>query len=114
MSLARGARPSAFVRGFAADMNEKEASIHKKLMDALAPAEVSVMDTSGGCGTMYDVKITSDQFAGKTIIKQHKMVTEVLQEDIPQWHGFVLKTKAPKKDERAAYARGMAVSGGDR
>jgi stress-induced morphogen len=37
---------------------------------------------------MYTVEITSKAFEGLSVIKQHRMVNEVLAEDIRKMHGF--------------------------
>lgn len=42
---------------------------------------------------MYAVEIASAKFNGLTVIKQHKMVNEVLKDEIAGWHGIQLKTK---------------------
>jgi stress-induced morphogen len=44
---------------------------------------------------MYAVSITSDRFKGLPVIKQHRLVNEILGEDIKSWHGIQLRTKAP-------------------
>jgi len=56
---------------------------------------MQVQDISGGCGSMYALDIVSSKFKGLTIIKQHRLVNEVLEEEIKQWHGVQLRTKAP-------------------
>ena len=56
---------------------------------------VQVQDISGGCGTMYAVAITTEKFRGLPVIKQHRLVNEVLSEQIKSWHGMQLKTKVP-------------------
>lgn len=56
---------------------------------------LQVEDISGGCGSMYAVGITSKKFKGLSVIKQHRLVNEVLGEDIKSWHGIQLRTKAP-------------------
>ena len=33
--------------------------------------------TTGGCGTAYIIHVDSEQFKGKRIIQQHKLVNEV-------------------------------------
>jgi stress-induced morphogen len=53
-----------------------------------------VQDVSGGCGSMYAVSVTSDRFKGLPMIKQHRLVNEILKERIAGWHGLQLKTKA--------------------
>ena len=77
---------------------ETESAIQEKLQSALTVRDVDVRDTSGGCGTMFQIKITAEEFNNKSIVQQHKVVTKVLQEDISQWHGFTLVTLAPNSD----------------
>lgn len=83
---------SLSLRSFA---TEVESAIQQKLQSALSVKEVDVRDTSGGCGTMFEIKIVAEEFQNKSIIQQHKVVTKVLKEDISQWHGFTLMTSAP-------------------
>jgi BolA-like protein 3 len=54
-----------------------------------------VQDISGGCGSMYALEIESFKFKGLSIIKQHKLVNQVLENEIKKWHGIQLKTRAP-------------------
>lgn len=51
------------------------------------------MDVSGGCGSMFAIDVSSAKFKGLSIVKQHKLVNEILKEDIPRWHGLQLRTK---------------------
>lgn len=44
---------------------------------------------------MYAVAITAEKFRGLPVIKQHRLVNEVLGEQIKSWHGIQLKTKVP-------------------
>jgi stress-induced morphogen len=44
---------------------------------------------------MYAVSITSEKFKDLPVIKQHRLVNEILGEDIKSWHGIQLRTKAP-------------------
>lgn len=57
-------------------------------------ASPQVQDISGGCGSMYALYIESPRFKGLTVIKQHKMVNEILADEIKSWHGVQLRTKA--------------------
>jgi stress-induced morphogen len=52
-----------------------------------------VHDVSGGCGSMYAIEIASQRFKGLNMMKQHRMVNEVLAEEIRGWHGVQLKTE---------------------
>lgn len=43
---------------------------------------------------MYAIDIESPKFKGLTVIKQHKLVNKVLEDEIKSWHGVQLKTRA--------------------
>ncbi|KAG9197720.1 hypothetical protein G6514_001111 [Epicoccum nigrum] len=75
-------------------LNEAELHIFNKIRGELEPTKLEVQDISGGCGSMYAIEIESPKFKGLTVIKQHKMVNQVLKEEIAQWHGVQLRTKA--------------------
>lgn len=45
---------------------------------------------------MYSIEVVSPAFKNMTLIKQHKMINEILKEEIKGWHGLTLKTSAPK------------------
>ena len=74
-----------------------ESAIEAKLHKALTVKDVNVRDTSGGCGTMFEIRVTAEEFRSKSIVQQHKIVTKALQSDISQWHGFTLLTSSPKQ-----------------
>lgn len=73
-----------------------ETAIEEKLQKALTVKAVKVRDTSGGCGTMFEINVTAEEFRSKSIVQQHKLVTKALQSDISQWHGFTMLTSAPQ------------------
>ncbi|ORY93796.1 bola-like protein [Syncephalastrum racemosum] len=75
-------------------LSEGEKLIADKLTKALNPHKLNVVDVSGGCGSMYAIDIASKAFEGSTIVKQHRMVNEILKEDIKGMHGLQLKTSA--------------------
>ncbi|OAK97096.1 bola-like protein [Phaeosphaeriaceae sp. SRC1lsM3a] len=75
-------------------LNEAELHIFHKIKQELDPVKLEVQDISGGCGSMYAIEIESPKFAGLTVIKQHKLVNQVLKEEIAKWHGVQLRTKA--------------------
>lgn len=88
-----------FIRKYSAPsgLNLAESQIYEKLEKELTPKALDVRDVSGGCGSMYSIQIISDKFNGKSMIKQHRIVNEVLAEEIKGWHGLQLKTKAGNK-----------------
>lgn len=76
-------------------LDPAERQIFTKLKDALAPTQVEVKDISGGCGSMYRVDVESEKFRGLSVVKQHRLVNDVLKEEVKGWHGLTLKTRAP-------------------
>lgn len=54
------------------------------------------MTRSGGCGTMFAVEVVSERFRGLAQLKQHRLVNEILKNQIKGMHGLQLRTSAPK------------------
>ena len=48
---------------------------------------------SGGCGSFYAITIASEAFKGLPTIKQHRLVNEVLKEDIEGIHGLQVRIR---------------------
>lgn len=46
------------------------------------------MNCAGGCGSFYAILISSPEFAGLSMVKQHKLVNDCLKEDIAGIHGL--------------------------
>ncbi|KAI5608601.1 bolA-like protein 3 [Silurus asotus] len=77
---------------------EGEIRITKILKEKFPQASsLKVVDISGGCGAMYEIHIESDDFRGKRIVQQHKLVNQALQEEIKEMHGLRIFTDVPKK-----------------
>ena len=55
--------------------------------------EMQIQDISGGCGSMYAIEVASPKFKGLTMMKQHRLVQEILDKEIKGWHGLQLRTK---------------------
>lgn len=72
----------------------EEKLVLEKLSRELKPSSIAVNDISGGCGSMFSIDITSEKFKGLSIVKQHKLVNEVLKDDIKRWHGLQLRTRS--------------------
>jgi stress-induced morphogen len=70
--------------------------LEEKLTKALKIKQLEVVDTSGGCGTSFQVKIKSADFNGKNMIAQHRMVNEILKEEMVEIHALQLKTEDDK------------------
>ncbi|OQO13765.1 hypothetical protein B0A48_01996 [Cryoendolithus antarcticus] len=87
-SSTQGVQPPDF-------LGEGELKVFNILKNSLHPTKLEVQDVSGGCGSMYALDVVSAEFAGLPIVKQHRLVTKVLGEEIKKWHGVQMKTKAP-------------------
>jgi stress-induced morphogen len=75
-------------------MTAGERLLFEKLQ-VLTPKTLEVNDISGGCGSMYQVSIESLKFKGIPMVKQHRMVSEILKEEIKTMHGIQIKTSVP-------------------
>ncbi|KAI9872532.1 MAG: hypothetical protein M1830_001513 [Pleopsidium flavum] len=75
-------------------LSDGERLVFDKLKKELGPSKLEVQDISGGCGSMYAIDVVSSKFKGLSMIKQHRLVNQVLEGEIKGWHGVQLKTKA--------------------
>jgi stress-induced morphogen len=50
---------------------------------------------AGGCGSFYAITIASQAFKGLPVVKQHKLVTETLKEEIEGIHGLQVRFVKP-------------------
>jgi stress-induced morphogen len=76
-------------------LNEKEKQIFDMLNRELEPEKLEVQDISGGCGSMYGIEVVAERFRGLSMLRQQRLVNEVLGEEIKGWHGVQLRTRAP-------------------
>ena len=75
-----------------------EQAIVNKLMCAPeleTPTKVVVEDRSGGCGANFYILIESSVFKNLPRIRQHRLVQEILKDDIAKWHAVSIETRIP-------------------
>jgi stress-induced morphogen len=77
------------------DGTPAELAMRVKLEDRLGASYVQIQDTSGGCGSFYSVQVVSSVFSGHKLLEQHRMVKEVLSQEIAACHGVTIFTKCP-------------------
>ncbi|KAG5418046.1 hypothetical protein I9W82_004375 [Candida metapsilosis] len=75
-------------------MGEYESKIYNILQKEFDPVNLQVQDVSGGCGSMFAILVESSKFKGLPMIKQHRLVNDLLKDEIKKWHGLQLKTKS--------------------
>jgi stress-induced morphogen len=82
-------------RGFTATTYEgKIANLLRAAPDLKNPTEVLVEDRSGGCGANFYILVESSAFKGIPRIKQHRIVQDILKEEIRKWHAVSIETRA--------------------
>ena len=82
--------------------------IEKKLTEGLSPTLLHVEDVShkhaghagappGSSETHFNVTVVSDQFHGRTLLKRHRLVYDLLQEELQHGgvHALSLNTRTP-------------------
>lgn len=87
-----------------------EDSITQKLRQAFAPVALEVVNDShrhaghagspGSGESHFSIEVVSDRFAGKSRVERHRMVNEVLAEELKgRIHALAIKALTP--DERS-------------
>ncbi|WVW85476.1 hypothetical protein I302_107514 [Kwoniella bestiolae CBS 10118] len=75
-------------------------SMETKLRSSLKIDFLEFIDTSGNCGSSYSVTIVSQDFKGKMTLGRHKLVNQILSDEISQLHAFSQKTYTPEQWEK--------------
>eukprot|EP01084_Bolivina_argentea_P063256 115550_1 len=81
-----------FPKYFCTSSETLESQMRNKLESELEPVELQIYDTSGGCGSFFGIEIKSAHFNGKKTFQQHKLVNQILKDEIANVHGITLKT----------------------
>ncbi|KAK8854673.1 hypothetical protein IAR55_003412 [Kwoniella newhampshirensis] len=71
--------------------------MENKLRSKLKIDFVEFIDTSGNCGSSFSVTIVSPDFAKKMTLARHKLVNQILADEIAELHAFSQKTLTPEQ-----------------
>jgi len=71
--------------------------IKNKLSKELEPEHFEIEDISDGCGAKFNCLIVSKSFDGLMLIKRHRMVNSILEEELKIIHAFSMKTYTPSE-----------------
>lgn len=71
--------------------------IENKLKTELETIHIEVEDLSDGCGAKFNALIVSPKFEGKPLLQRHRMVNEILKEELKVIHAFSQKTLTPEQ-----------------
>ncbi|XP_032218427.2 bolA-like protein 3 [Nematostella vectensis] len=74
---------------------KEEKRVAETLASKLDASWVQVRDISGGCGAMYEVSVEAEDFRGKRMVQQHKIVNQALSEEVKAMHGLRISTNIP-------------------
>ncbi|KAF2739439.1 bola-like protein [Polyplosphaeria fusca] len=74
--------------------------LKEKLVRDLGAEWVEIEDLSGGCGQMFEAIIVSPQFAKKTTLARHRLVNNVLKQEIALIHAWSPKCHTPEEWEK--------------
>lgn len=86
--------------GFKKEYNEGEKKLINLLKNRFPNAKtIEVNDISGGCGSMYEIFVETNEFKNIRKVKQHQMINQVLQTEINNMHGLRIYTAASEAIE---------------
>jgi len=74
-----------------------ESFLKDKLTKELEADYCEVTDLSDGCGGKFNAVIVSKMFDGKALLARHRMVNDVLKEELNVIHAFTQKTLTPEQ-----------------
>jgi stress-induced morphogen len=58
------------------------------------------VDESDGCGAKFSVIVVSSVFEGKPLLARHRLVNEILQEELKSIHALSIKAWTPEQWEQ--------------
>ncbi|KAF9529041.1 bola protein [Crepidotus variabilis] len=74
-------------------------ALEKAIKRAFEVTHLHIEDQSSGCGDNYAIILVSEAFEGKSTLARHRMINELLKDQIAQMHAFSQKTYTPKQWE---------------
>ncbi|XP_068107721.1 bolA-like protein 1 [Hyperolius riggenbachi] len=99
-----------------------EASIRSKLTQSLEPCHLQVLNESHmhavppGSETHFKVVVVSDVFNGKSLIQRHRLVNDLLKEELAgPVHALSIQAKTPEQwNENPTLTKSPACMGGSK
>ncbi|KAK9397566.1 bolA-like 2 [Crotalus adamanteus] len=73
-------------------------ALRERLLQGLEAEHVEVEDTTPGrCATSFKVLVVSPCFRGKALLQRHRLVNELLSEELKLIHAFEQRTLTPEQ-----------------
>lgn len=79
--------------------SEGEKKIAEILKKSFTASQITVKDISGGCGSMYEIFVESEDFRGKRQVQQHRLINQALADEVKQMHGLRIFTAVPGESQ---------------
>lgn len=73
---------------------------------------VEIIDTSGGCGSMFEVVVVSEKFTGVSRIERHRLVNAAVADLGSSIHALSIKAQTPA-EVASKSAKGAAAEADD-
>uniref|UniRef100_A0A8D0GT94 BolA-like protein 2 n=1 Tax=Sphenodon punctatus TaxID=8508 RepID=A0A8D0GT94_SPHPU len=81
-------------------------SLREQLLRGLEAEHVEVEDTTPNrCATSFKVLVVASKFQGKPLLQRHRLVNEILAEELTQIHAFEQRTLTPEQWEKEKAAQ---------
>ncbi|XP_074854599.1 bolA-like protein 2 [Carettochelys insculpta] len=75
-------------------------TLRERLLQGLEADHVDVEDTTPArCSTSFKVLVVSARFRGKPLLQRHRLVNELLAEELKHIHAFEQRTLTPEQWE---------------
>uniref|UniRef100_A0A452GUY0 BolA family member 2 n=1 Tax=Gopherus agassizii TaxID=38772 RepID=A0A452GUY0_9SAUR len=76
-------------------------TLRGRLLRGLEAEHVEVEDTTPSrCSTSFKVLVVSSRFRGKPLLQRHRLVNELLAEELKRIHAFEQRTLTPEQWEK--------------
>ena len=96
-------------------------TITQKIQDALKPLHLEVENEShmhnvpDGSESHFKILVVSDEFDGQMLIKRHRLINQVLSDELQQIHAMALHTMTPDEwAEKGAAPESPPCQGGSK
>ena len=73
--------------------SELQTKVEQKLANAFPKASIRVADTSGGCGSAFDIEVIDTQFEGMREINRQRVVNKAIKIEMMEIHSVRVQTK---------------------
>ncbi|KAL5528964.1 hypothetical protein ACEPAG_4938 [Sanghuangporus baumii] len=74
-------------------------TLENNLRKSMPINHLEIKDRSNGCGENYEILVVSEAFQKKTTLARHRLINELLKNEIAEMHAFSQTTLTPEQYE---------------